>query len=85
MRDEDDIHNYLGLTGEEIIAAGGERALVPLAMELRKTVRSPAIAKAWIRRSLPALQDQRPIDLILRGNTDRILALLRDLNWGLFS
>lgn len=49
--------------------------------ELRKSVKPEVIAK-WVRRRVELLDGARPVDLILAGETDRLLVLAEALKTG---
>ncbi len=57
-------------------------ALEAFLVELRRTFRDPAEARAWLDERVPALRGQTPRQLILGGHVDRVTGVLYAFNAG---
>jgi transcriptional regulator with XRE-family HTH domain len=58
--------------------------LTTLAAVLLRTLRNPAAARQYLQHSNPSLGNERPLDLLLRGEFDRIAADLHAIEEGVY-
>jgi uncharacterized protein (DUF2384 family) len=81
---ESTVHRWRrGDVAPTAVFLGRLNALGDLLSELHRTFANPADAREWLDRSIPALKQRTPRDLVLSGQMDRITGLLYALNAGI--
>jgi uncharacterized protein (DUF2384 family) len=81
--DESTLHRWRsGVTPSPVFLARLE-ALDDLVKEMRSTFRDIEVAREWLDRRIPALDDRRPLDLILAGKAEVLTGMLYALNSGM--
>jgi transcriptional regulator with XRE-family HTH domain len=81
--DESTLHRWRsGVTPSPVFLARLE-ALDDLVKEMRSTFRDIEVAREWLDRRIPALDDLRPLDLILAGKAEVLTGMLYALNSGM--
>jgi transcriptional regulator with XRE-family HTH domain len=82
--DESTIHRWRsGATEPSPVFLDRLEALEELLDELDRTFRAADGARAWLDRTVRALDDRRPRDLLLEGRMERVTAVLLALNLGM--
>jgi putative toxin-antitoxin system antitoxin component (TIGR02293 family) len=81
--DESTLHRWRSGVSPSPVFLARLEALDELAKEMRSTFRSREAAREWLQRPVPALEDRRPLDLILAGKAEVLTGMLYALNSGM--
>jgi hypothetical protein len=75
------VHDVAGLTDQTIAAATGAKpSTVEMIKRLALVVRPESIA-VWLKRPILALDDEKPIELIARGEYKRVAKLISEIQY----